>query len=414
MGILDSSAHEDKMKVNLPTTLRFDADYHIYRRLFINVGTIVNLLNRDKNQNSAQYATSFTITPRLEKKWFSIYSPFYYNSLNKKMAVGAGFRAGPFFAGSATILSNMFSNKNVTAADFHLGVTMSIYQRVRTKRYKAKAAPDVKTIEPQPVVEAVQPQPVVETRVDTVVKNVEVIKEVTHDKDNDGIVDEKDECPEVAGEVTLAGCPDTDKDGIADKNDKCVDVAGIAKYNGCPIPDTDGDGINDEEDKCPQVAGTAKYNGCPIPDTDGDGINDEEDKCPSTPGKPANNGCPEIKQDVVKKVAIAAKAIYYMSGKDVIQKVSYPKLDVVVKVLKADTALQISIEGHTDNKGNAAANLKLSAKRAQAVKNYLVKKGIAATRINAQGFGDAKPIANNAIPAGRAKNRRVELHLNYN
>jgi outer membrane protein OmpA-like peptidoglycan-associated protein len=414
MGILDSSAHEDKMKVNLPTTLRFDADYHIYKRLFINVGTIVNLLNRDKNQNSAQYATSFTITPRLEKKWFSIYSPFYYNSLNKKMAVGAGLRAGPFFAGSASILSNMFSTKNVTAADFHLGVTMSIYQRVRTKRYKAKATPDVKTIEPQPVAEAIQPQPVVETRVDTVVKNVEVIKEVTHDKDNDGVVDEKDECPEVAGEVTLAGCPDTDKDGIADKNDKCVDVAGIAKYNGCPIPDTDGDGINDEEDKCPQVAGTAKYNGCPIPDTDGDGINDEEDKCPSTPGKAANNGCPEIKQDVVKKVAIAAKAIYYMSGKDVIQKVSYPKLDVVVKVLKADIALQISIEGHTDNKGNAAGNLILSVKRARAVKNYLVKKGIAETRITAQGFGDAKPIANNAIPAGRAKNRRVELHLNYN
>jgi outer membrane protein OmpA-like peptidoglycan-associated protein len=83
-------------------------------------------------------------------------------------------------------------------------------------------------------------------------------------------------------------------------------------------------------------------------------------------------------------------------------------------VLKADPALQISIEGHTDNKGNLVTNLKLSAKRAQAVKNYLVKKGIAATRITSEGFGDAKPIANNAIPAGRAKNRRVELHLNYN
>ena len=120
-----------------------------------------------------------------------------------------------------------------------------------------------------------------------------------------------------------------------------------------------------------------------------DGVNDEEDKCPSTPGKPANNGCPEIKQDVVKKVAIAAKAIYYMSGKDVIQKVSYPKLDVVVKVLKADIALVIKIEGHTDNKGNAASNLILSAKRALAVKNYLVKEGIVATRITAEGFGDA-------------------------
>jgi outer membrane protein OmpA-like peptidoglycan-associated protein len=286
---------------------------------------------------------------------------------------------------------------------------------VKTKRRKVHTEP-VETVKeepkPQPV-EAPKPQTVVETRVDTVEKKVEVIKEITHDKDNDGIVDEKDECPDVAGEITLAGCPDKDKDGIADKNDKCIDVAGTAKYNGCPVPDTDGDGLNDEEDKCPQVAGTAKYNGCPVPDTDGDGINDEEDKCPQTPGKPENNGCPEIKKEVVKKVAIAAKAIYYMSGKDIIQKVSYPRLDIVVKVLKADPALQISIEGHTDNIGNQVFNLKLSAKRAEAVKKYLIKKGIDASRIAAQGFGDAKPIAPNATPAGRAKNRRVELHLNY-
>lgn len=385
-GIITSNAHADKLKVKLPSTFRFDADYHIYKRLFINAGTVVNLINKDKNQLTAHYATSFTITPRLEKKWFSIYSPFYYNAINKKMAWGAGFRAGPVFAGSASVLSNMFSSKNVTAADFHLGLTLSIYQRIKTKRHKIKPEPAVEPAKPQPVVEAIQPQPVVETKVDTVVQHVEVIKEVqvTHDKDNDGIVDEKDECPDAPGEITLAGCPDTDKDGIADKNDKCIDVAGTAKYNGCPVPDTDGDGIDDEEDKCP-----------------------------ATPGKPANNGCPEIKQDVVKKIAVAAKSIYYMSGKDIIQKVSYPKLDVVVKVLKADTALQISIEGHTDNKGNAVANLKLSVKRAQAVRNYLIKKGIGANRIAAQGFGDAKPIASNATPAGRAKNRRVELHLNY-
>jgi outer membrane protein OmpA-like peptidoglycan-associated protein len=416
MGIITTQAHADKMKVKLPTTFRFDADYHIYRRLFINAGTIVNLINRDQNQTTAQYATTFTVTPRLEKKWFSLYTPFYYNAISKKSAIGAGMRLGPLFLGSGSILSNMFSNKNVSTADFHMGFTLPIYQRVKIYRHRSHPKEEVKAEapKPQPVVEQkIVETKVVETKVDTVVRKVEVIKEVTHDRDNDGIVDEKDECPDVAGEVALAGCPDRDKDGIADKNDKCPDVAGTAKYNGCPIPDTDGDGINDEEDKCPAVAGTAKYNGCPIPDTDGDGVNDEEDKCPNTPGKPANNGCPEIKQEVAKKVAIAAKAIYYMSGKDVIQKVSYPKLDIVVKVLKADPALQISIEGHTDNKGKPETNLKLSAKRAQAVKNYLIKKGIAESRITAQGFGDSKPITTNATPQGRAKNRRVELHLNY-
>jgi outer membrane protein OmpA-like peptidoglycan-associated protein len=414
IGIITTQTRADNLKVKLPTTFRFDADYHIYKRLFINAGTIINLLGRNKNEVSAHYATSFTITPRLEKKWFSIYSPIYYNTVNKKMSWGAGLRAGFLFLGSGSILSNMLGSQNVSQADFHLGFTLPIFQRVKTKRHK----PVQKIEEDQPVATKpveVQPQTIVETKVDTVVKSVEVIKEVnvTHDKDNDGIVDDKDACPDVAGEVALAGCPDKDKDGIADKDDKCVDVAGIAKYNGCPIPDTDGDGINDEEDKCPQTAGTAKYNGCPIPDTDGDGVNDEEDKCPSTPGKPANNGCPEIKQEVVKKVAVAAKSIYYMSGKDVIQKVSYPKLDVVVKVLKADPALHISIEGHTDNKGNPAINEKLSAKRADAVKNYLIKKGIAANRIASQGFGDSKPVAPNTTAAGRTKNRRVELHLNY-
>lgn len=413
VGILKTATRAADMKVKLPTTFRFDVDYHIYKRLFINAGTIVNMLGKDKNEVSAHYATSFTITPRLEKKWFSLYSPIYYNTVNKDFSWGAGLRAGFLFLGSGSILSNMFGNQNISQADVHLGFTLPIYQRVKTKRHKKEKPVEEVTktqVAPQPIVET---KTIVETKVDTVVKNVEVIKEVNRDKDNDGVVDEKDACPDVPGELALAGCPDKDKDGIADKDDKCVDVAGVAKYNGCPIPDTDGDGINDEEDKCPQTAGTAKYNGCPIPDTDGDGVNDEEDKCPSTPGKPANNGCPEIKQDVVKKVAVAAKSIYYMSGKDVIQKVSYPKLDVVVKVLKADPALHISIEGHTDNKGNAVNNLKLSAKRADAVKNYLIKKGIFADRIAAQGFGDSKPVAPNTTPAGRTKNRRVELHLNY-
>jgi outer membrane protein OmpA-like peptidoglycan-associated protein len=131
------------------------------------------------------------------------------------------------------------------------------------------------------------------------------------------------------------------------------------------------------------------------------------------PGKPENHGCPEVKQEVVKKVNATAKSIYFLTGKDIIQKISFPKLNGLVTILNADKDLLISIEGHTDNKGSVAVNQKLSEKRAQAVKNYLVKKGIAATRITAQGFGPTKPIATNATPAGRAKNRRVELHLSY-
>jgi outer membrane protein OmpA-like peptidoglycan-associated protein len=397
-GILKTLAHENDLKVKLPTAFRLDADYHIYKRLFINAGTVLNLLGKDKNQFSAAYTSSFTVTPRLEKKWFSIYSPVYYNLEHKKLAWGAGLRLGQLFVGSGSILSNMLSSKNISAADVHLGLSIGIYQRVRRKKIKEEPVQEIKPVE---------------KIVDTIVKNVEVIKEVTHDKDNDGVTDEKDACPDIAGEVALSGCPDQDKDGIADKDDKCPEVPGTAKYNGCPVPDSDGDGFNDENDKCPNQAGTAKYNGCPVPDSDGDGLDDENDKCPAVPGKPENHGCPEVKQEIVKKVNVAAKSIYFLSGKDILQKVSYPKLNMLVTILNSDKDLQISIEGHTDNIGKPAVNQKLSEKRAQAVKNYLVKKGIDESRITAQGFGSAKPITSNAKPAGRAKNRRVEIHLNY-
>ena len=103
---------------------------------------------------------------------------------------------------------------------------------------------------------------------------------VVLDRDNDGVADENDKCPDVPGLANLMGCPDRDGDGIADGDDKCPDKAGTAKYGGCPVPDTDGDGINDEMDKCPNEKGVARYQGCPVPDKDGDGVNDEEDKCP--------------------------------------------------------------------------------------------------------------------------------------
>ena len=112
----------------------------------------------------------------------------------------------------------------------------------------------------------------------------------------------------------MKGCPDRDNDNIADKNDNCPDVPGLAKYKGCPIPDTDRDGINDEEDKCPNVAGVARYQGCPIPDTDRDGVNDEDDKCPNEAGPESNFGCPEIKPEIIEKVNLAAKHIFFATG----------------------------------------------------------------------------------------------------
>jgi OmpA-OmpF porin, OOP family len=231
-----------------------------------------------------------------------------------------------------------------------------------------------------------------------------------NDRDKDGYPNSVDMCPDMSG--TVNGCPDGDKDGIADKDDKCATVPGIQKYGGCPVPDTDNDGINDENDKCISIAGLARYQGCPIPDSDG--VNDEEDKCPNVVGEATNNGCPVIKEEVIQKVNIAAKHINFVIGKDVLDKRSFAQLDNLATLLKSDEMLKLSVEGHTDNTGSDEKNQFLSEKRALAVKNYLVKKGIDESRINTVGYGSSKPVATNATAAGRAKNRRVEMTVtNY-
>ncbi len=248
-----------------------------------------------------------------------------------------------------------------------------------------------------------------------VVKPVPQIPTAPLDSDNDGITDDKDKCPQVPGVAKYEGCPvpDTDKDGINDELDKCPTVPGIAKYEGCPIPDTDKDGINDEEDRCPTVPGVARYQGCPIPDKDGDGVNDEDDRCPDVPGPASNQGCPEITEEVSKKVDVAAQNVLFQTASSRLLATSNRGLNEVVKIMQEDSNLKISIEGHTDNAGDEEKNQTLSESRANAVKAYLVSKGIDESRITAQGFGESQPVADNKTAAGRAKNRRVEMKLSY-
>ena len=237
------------------------------------------------------------------------------------------------------------------------------------------------------------------------------VAEPIKDMDNDGVMDDDDQCPTVAGTAAMNGCPDSDGDGIADNKDDCPLVAGKAEFNGCP--DSDGDGIPDQKDKCPYLAGQSQYDGCPPPDKDNDGFTDDVDKCPDQYSK-TNNGCPEIKQEIVRQVEKAAKAIFFETAKATIKKASYKQLDAVVHILKADASLYADIEGHTDNVGNDDYNMDLSQKRAEAVRDYFVSKGISADRLTAQGFGKTQPVATNETATGRAANRRTVIKLrNY-
>ena len=248
-----------------------------------------------------------------------------------------------------------------------------------------------------------RPTPTIELNSAPILKNF--------DRDNDGMPDSLDFCPDVAGLTAYQGCPDTDQDGVSDNHDKCPTTVGLEKYHGCPIPDSDGDGLNDEEDKCPNIAGQAKYNGCPIPDTDDDGVNDEEDSCANEPGIPELHGCPPVTKEVKAAVDMAAKNIFYKLGSFELLPASYVALDEVVRILNENPDLLLDIEGHTDSVGSSYINKQLSAKRASAIFNYLVSKGIDPNRIMTIGYGSEKPIADNSTEEGRAKNRRVEMKL---
>ena len=249
------------------------------------------------------------------------------------------------------------------------------------------------------------------------------------DRDEDGILDRDDACPDEKGvpsdDPKKNGCPkpkDTDGDGIVDPEDACPDVKGVPSdnpdKNGCP-PDRDGDGILDADDACPDEKGEKnddpKKNGCPPPkDTDNDGIIDPEDACPETPGPrnedPKKNGCPAAR--IEKGQIRILEQVKFATNSDRILPESDGILSEVAKIFDEHPEItKVSIEGHTDNRGSAPYNKKLSQRRASSVAKWLVKRGISTLRLTSQGYGMERPIDSNDTEEGRQANRRVEFHI---
>ncbi len=251
------------------------------------------------------------------------------------------------------------------------------------------------------------------------------------DRDHDGIWDDEDACPDVAGVKTddpkTNGCPppkDRDHDGVLDDDDACPDETGVRtddpKTNGCPPPkDRDKDGVLDDDDACPDEAGVKtddpKTNGCPPPkDRDKDGILDPDDACPDAPGPantdPKKNGCPaaRVEQGQIKIL----ERVEFENNSAKIRPVSDKILNAVLDIMKEHPEFnKLSVEGHTDNHGQAAYNKRLSEQRAASVVKWLVEHGVARDRLSAQGFGLERPIDTNATEEGRQNNRRVEFHI---
>jgi outer membrane protein OmpA-like peptidoglycan-associated protein len=242
------------------------------------------------------------------------------------------------------------------------------------------------------------------------------------DTDRDGVFDGLDQCEGTpkGATVNAKGCPsDADGDGVFDGIDQCADTPKGATVDakGCPS-DSDGDGVLDGLDQCADTpkGATVDEKGCPK-DSDGDGVLDGLDQCPDTPAglKVDEKGCPtevvERENEMLATGTIRLQNVEFETAKADLMPGSHPTLDAVGLLLVKWPQFQIEIGGHTDSRGSAIGNQKLSEARAQAVLQYLVTTypQLDPKRFKVKGYGKSKPVAPNTTDENMAKNRRVEF-----
>jgi OOP family OmpA-OmpF porin len=190
---------------------------------------------------------------------------------------------------------------------------------------------------------------------------------------------------------------DSDRDGVPDGLDKCPGTPGGVQVDndGCPL-DSDKDGVPDYLDKCP---------GTP------EGVTVDKDGCPPEVVKevaPVKEAAPVVKETAPEVVSITLK-LEFDTAKSNIKPKYNNEIKKVADFMKKYPGTKAEIQGHTDNVGREAANVKLSQARAGSVMKYLITKfGIAKERLTAVGYGPKKPVASNATKEGKQQNRRVE------
>jgi outer membrane protein OmpA-like peptidoglycan-associated protein len=390
--------------MKLPMVFTGQIDYNFGHGFFLNFTPYIAF-----NTNSAgklSKFSSYNLVPHFEMKNFGVSVPVQFDEFGKFTA-GIGVRAFQHvWIGSNTLLKNLWpfgDNKNYSA-DVHVMVKVPIMKDsgdrdgdgIPDKIDECPDTPGLKKFNGCP-----------DSDGDGIPDHLDKCPNEAGpaatggcpDRDGDGVIDKDDRCPDEPGPSSLRGCPDRDGDGVPDIDDACPDEPGPAATKGCP--DRDGDGVADKDDRCPDEPGPVSLQGCP--DRDGDGVPDIDDRCPDVPGPKENFGCP---------VDEGIKNIEFDIDKFNIRPEFASTLDNVVKMMQEDPDAIVTIVGHTDNTYTRPYNMNLSKRRAESVKNYLVKNKIAAKRIKTQYFGPDKPIATNDTVEGRQRNRRAEITIN--
>ena len=251
------------------------------------------------------------------------------------------------------------------------------------------------------------------------------------DSDGDGLNDRVDRCPLEAedpdGFEDDDGCPDPDNDGdgILDPVDACPleaeDFDGRHDGDGCPEPeiDSDGDTLLDEDDGCPLEAEDRDSfedgDGCPDPDNDGDGFPDGADDCPNDAevvnGVDDEDGCPDQALVHVEHDRIVLEdMVHFEFGTAVLRAGSRPILEDVARLILAHAEyVHVTIEGYADEQGDEEFNQELSQRRADRIRETLIRMGVEAERLSARGHGEADPIAAGGTIEAFQQNRRVEF-----
>ena len=222
---------------------------------------------------------------------------------------------------------------------------------------------------------------------------------------------------------------DSDGDGALDTDEGTGDADGDGIPNYLDVDDTDGPDADPDMDGLTNAQELVAGSNPNLADSDGDGILDPVDDCPDEPetynGKDDEDGCPDGKQTVVitKSEIKILKRVYFATNKDIIKRRSYDILDTVAIVLRQNPQVKlVRIGGHTDDMGKDDYNLDLSQRRADAVRDYLIRAGVDSSRLSTKGFGEDEPLCKDIpekmlgkrsrkLKSCRAENRRVEFKI---